>query len=215
MIRVVLAEDQALVRAGVRTLLDATDDLRVVAEAEDGDEALQAVLEHTPDVALIDVRMPRRSGVQVLEELQRRGRTVPALMLTTFDDDVAAFAAIAAGARGFLLKDVSFDQLAAALRTLAGGGTLLSPAVTARVLRGGAGRIVEFPSAELPDPLTPRETEVLRLMASGWSNSEIAQALGCAVGTVKNHASSVLSKLGVRDRTRAVLKALELGLFDH
>ena len=209
MIRVAIADDQTLVRQGIKSLLELTDDIRVVAEAADGDEAIAVVAASRPEVLLLDVRMPRKTGLQVLEALQQR---VATLVLTTFDDDAVALQALRLGAKGFLLKDVTLEQLAAAVRTLAAGGTLVSPAITARVLQGAKALDPSFESAELPDPLTPREREVLRLMAAGLSNREIADALGTAEGTVKNQASSVLSKLGVRDRTRAVLRALELGL---
>lgn len=212
MIRLALVEDQALVRAGLRTLLSLFPDLQVVVEAADGEEAVRVLPAAAPDVALMDVRMPGLSGVQVLEELGRRGQRPPTILLTTFDDESAALAGIRAGARGFLLKDVTPEELVDAVRTVAAGGTLLRPTVTERAQRALEQRPSNFPSANLPDRLTPREQDVLRLMAGGYSNREIADALGTAEGTVKNHASSVMSKLGVRDRTRAVLRALELGL---
>lgn len=211
MIRVLLADDQMLMRQGLRGLLDLTDDLRVVAEAGDGEATLLAVKEHTPDVLLLDVRMPKMTGVQVLEELRRRGRAIPALLLTTFDDDAALLAGVRAGARGWVLKDVAFERLAEAVRTLAAGGTALLPAVTERAVRALTDAPPAFESLDLPDRLTTRETEILRLMAGGLSNREIADALYSSEGTVKNHISHILSKLGVRDRTRAVLKGIELG----
>jgi len=211
MIRVALVDDQTLLRQGLRSLLDLTDDIRVVTEASDGDEALRTIRKFRPEVVLLDVRMPKRSGLDVLRELRAAGCDVPTILLTTFSDDSVALEGVRAGARGFLLKDVSLEQLAEAIRTVAAGGTLIRPAVTDRALRGIEERPPTFPGLEPPDPLTPRETEVLRLIAGGYSNREIAEALGTAEGTVKNHASVILSKLGVRDRTRAVLKALELG----
>jgi DNA-binding NarL/FixJ family response regulator len=164
-----------------------------------------------PDVVLLDVRMPKRSGVEVLQELHRRGELPPTILLTTFDDDEVLLEGVKAGARGYLLKDVTLEQVTDAIRTVAAGGTLIRPAVTERVLRGLEHVRRDFDSLNPPDPLTKRELEILRLMAGGYSNREIADALGTAEGTVKNHASSILSKLGVRDRTRAVLKALERG----
>lgn len=212
MIRIALVEDQALVRAGLRTLLSLFEGLEVVAEAADGEEALRVLPAVLPDVVLMDVRMPLRSGVQVLEELGRRGQMFPTILLTTFDDESVAMAGIRAGARGFLLKDVSPEELVDAVRGVASGGTLLRPGITERVQRMLEQRPAPFPSAGMPERLTPRELDVLRLMAGGYSNREISDALRMAEGTVKNHASSLLFKLGVRDRTRAVLRALELGL---
>jgi DNA-binding NarL/FixJ family response regulator len=211
MIRVVLVDDQTLVRRGIRSLLELSGDIRIVAEAADGDEALAVIRRDKPDAVLLDVRMPKRTGVEVLQELQRGGDLPPTILLTTFDDDEVLLEGVKAGARGYLLKDVSLEQLTEAIRTVAGGGTLIRPAVTERVLRGLEHVRRDFESLDPPDPLTRRELEILRLMAGGYSNREIADALGTAEGTVKNHASSILSKLGVRDRTRAVLKALELG----
>lgn len=211
MIDVLLADDHTLVRQGIRTLLGLTPDVRVVAEARDGDEALRLVGTHPVQVALLDVRMPHRTGLDVLRALGAVPPAPPVILLTTFDEDAVVMEALRLGARGFLLKDVSLDQLADAVRLVAQGGSLIHPAVTERVRRGLNQGARDFPAAELPDPLTAREVEVLRLVAAGYSNREIAQALGTAEGTVKNQASSVLSKLGVRDRTRAVLKALELG----
>jgi DNA-binding NarL/FixJ family response regulator len=210
-IRVVLADDQTLVRQGIRSLLELDGGIAIAAEAADGDEALAAIRREKPDVALLDVRMPGRTGVEVLRELHAAGELPPAILLTTFDDDEALLEGVKAGARGYLLKDVSLEQLTDAIRAVAAGGTVIRPAVTERVLRGLDHVRREFEAMSPPDPLTKREVEVLRLIAGGYSNREIAEALGTAEGTVKNHASSILSKLGVRDRTRAVLKALELG----
>lgn len=212
MIRVFLVEDQAIVREGLKSLLDLVDDIEVVGEATDGEEAVERIPAVAPDVVLLDLRMPKLDGLGVLERLSGAGRLPPTLILTTFDDDASLLEAIRTGARGFLLKDVSLEQLATAIRTLAGGGTMIQPAVTERVAKGLEGLRPEFESLDPPDPLTERETEVLRLMAGGYSNREIAAAFELAEGTVKNHISSVLSKLGVRDRTRAVLRAVELGL---
>lgn len=211
MIRVVLVDDQTLMRRGLRGLLDLTPDLRVVGEAADGEEALGAIAEAAPDVVLLDVRMPKLDGVGVLRRLGAQGALPPTILLTTFDDDAALLDGMRAGARGFLLKDVSFERLTEAIRRVAAGETLIRPAVTERVLRGLETLRPEFESLDPPDPLSRRETEVLRLMAGGYNNREIAEAQGTSEGTVKNHVSSILGKLGVRDRTRAVLKALELG----
>jgi DNA-binding NarL/FixJ family response regulator len=211
-IGVFLVEDQAIVRQGLRSLLDLVDDIEVVGEAADGEVAVTEIPAAEPDVVLLDLRMPKLDGFGVLDRLGAAGKLPPTLILTTFDDDSSLLAGIRAGAKGFLLKDISLDQLTRAIRTLAAGGTMIQPAVTDRVLKGLGELSHDFESLHPPDPLTRRETEVLRLMAGGYSNREIAGAFDLAEGTVKNHISSVLSKLGVRDRTRAVLKAVELGL---
>ncbi len=210
MIRVVLVDDQTLVRRGIRSLLELAGDVVIVAEAADGEEALAAIAHEKPDVVLLDVRMPRKNGVEVLHELQDIGGAPPVILLTTFDDDEVLLEGVKAGAKGYLLKDVSLEQLTEAIRAVAAGGTMIRPAITERVLRGLEHVRRDFDALSPPDPLTKREVEILRLMAGGYSNREIAEALGTAEGTIKNHASSILSKLGVRDRTRAVLKALEL-----
>lgn len=211
MIRLVLVDDHALVRQGLRGLLDLTPDLRVVGEAVDGEDALLKVEELNPDVVLMDVRMPRMTGLEALRELRRGPVHRRVVLLTTFDEDAAIVEALRAGVQGFLLKDVSLDELADAIRRVHAGETLLPPGVAERVARGLLELSRDFPAAELPEGLTRREVEVLRLIARGLSNREIAQALGTAEGTVKNQTSSILSKLGVRDRTRAVLRAMELG----
>lgn len=211
MIRVVLVDDQTLVRRGIRSLLELAGGIEIVAEAGDGEEALAVIRRARPDAVLLDIRMPKRSGIEVLRALGESGELPPTILLTTFDDDESLLEGVKAGARGYLLKDVSLEQLTAAISAVAGGGTMIRPAVTERVLRGLEHVRHDFESLSPPDPLTKRELEILRLMAGGYSNKEIADAVGTAEGTVKNHASSILSKLGVRDRTRAVLKALELG----
>lgn len=212
MIRVALVDDQTLLRQGLRGLLELTDDLVVTGEASDGEEALQLLRQEPPDVVLLDVRMPRRSGIEVLEALRDEGRQVPAILLTTFDDDEALARGLAAGAKGWLLKDVSFERLTEAVRTVAAGGNLVTPALTERVLRGLAALRRGNGDDASPEPLTRREVEIVRLLAAGQSNREIAELSGTSEGTVKNQVSSILAKLGVRDRTRAVLKAVDLGL---
>jgi DNA-binding NarL/FixJ family response regulator len=210
-IRVVLVDDQTLVRRGIKSLLELAGDIDIVAEAGDGDEGIATILRERPDVVLLDVRMPRKDGLEVLRALQGARALPPTILLTTFDDDDALLEAVKAGARGYLLKDVSLERLTEAIRSVAAGGSVIRPALTERVLRGLEHVRRDFDALDPADPLTKREVEVLRLMAGGYSNREIADALGTAEGTVKNHASSILSKLGVRDRTRAVLKALERG----
>lgn len=212
MIRVLLVDDQTLVRQGVRSLLELSSDVDVIGEAADGAEAIRMIPELKPDVVLLDMRMPGKSGLDVLQELDRAGQLPPTIILTTFDDDQLVLSGLRAGARGYLLKDVSLEQLVEAIRTVAAGGSLVRPAVTERMLKGMHQMETKFAALKEPDPLTERETEILRLMAGGYSNKEIARSLDVAEGTVKNHVSNILSKLGVRDRTRAVLKAFELGL---
>lgn len=211
MIRVCIVDDQTLVREGIRSLLGLTGDIEVVAEASDGQEAIGAIMRARPDVVLLDVRMPKKTGIEVLKELRARAVDVPTILLTTFDEDAVVLEAVRAGAKGFLLKDVTKDQLFSAIRDLAAGGTLIQPAVTERIVRGLEKSPRVFEASGRPEALTDRETEILRLMSGGYSNREIADALTVAEGTVKNHVSNVLSKMGVRDRTRAVLKAIELG----
>lgn len=212
MISVCLVDDQNLVRQGVRSLLDLAEDIRVVAECADGAQAVADIPRIKPDVVLLDLRMPNMSGLEVLQALSARGELPPTIILTTFDDDQLVLGGLKAGARGYLLKDVSLDQLVDAVKTVAAGGSLVAPVVTQRLLSGLERMHNDFTSLDRPDPLTERETEILRLMAGGYSNKEIANSLGVAEGTVKNHVSNILSKLGVRDRTRAVLKAFELQL---
>lgn len=213
-LRVCLVEDETLVRHGIRKLLELGGRIEVVAEARDGEEALAQIEQARPDVVLLDVRLPRLDGIGVLRALRERPGAPPCLVLTTFDDREVTLAAIREGARGFLRKDVSLDQLLEAIETLAAGGSYLQPAVTESLLRGldGARRSLPAPGLGPVEPLTPREAEVLALMAAAYTNREIAEALGTAEGTVKIHVSNILSKLGARDRTQAVLSALELGL---
>jgi DNA-binding NarL/FixJ family response regulator len=212
MISVCLVDDQTLVRQGIRSLLELSDSIRVVAEAADGAQAVEMIPKIKPDVVLLDMRMPNMSGLDVLNALAGSDQLPPTIILTTFDDDQMVLAGMKAGARGYLLKDVSLEQLVEAVKTVAAGGSLVQPVVTQRLLTGLKHMQNDFASLDRPDPLTERETEILRLMAGGYSNKEIANSLGVAEGTVKNHVSNILSKLGVRDRTRAVLKAFELGI---
>ena len=212
---VVVADDQALVRGGFRMILSAAG-IPVVAEAADGLQAVEAVLMHKPDVVLMDIRMPEMDGLEATRRILAApaGRSCRIIILTTFDIDHYVYAALAAGASGFLLKDVSPEQLVAAVRLVQSGDALLAPSITRRLVE-------RFAPPPAPDSagghasvaeLTPRELEVLRLMAGGFNNKEIAKACFVAEGTVKNHISSILAKLGVRDRTRAVLRALHAGL---
>jgi len=208
--RLVVVDDQTLVRQGIRTLLEMAG-FEVVGEADDGRIALEVIVVTSPDVVLLDLRMPGADGIWTLDRLREQGIEVPVLVLTTFDDDALVLAAMRAGARGYLLKDVTLDQLACAVRTLDEGGTLVAPSITDRLLRAirSAPHIDDTVGVQ---DLTPREIEVLRLMAEGFGNRTIAEALFLAEGTVKNHVSSILLKLGARDRTNAVLRALREGI---
>lgn len=211
MIRVMIVDDQTLVRQGVRGLLELLPDIEVVGEASDGKEALEKVPELEPNVLLLDIRMPRMDGVAVLSALNEADALPPTLVLTTFDDGDAAVAAIKAGAKGLMLKDVSLEDLADAIRALAENGTAFQPAMTDSLM--AAIRRGPSPSADdqIAETLTVREREVLHLICGGYSNKEIADLLALAEGTVKNHVSNLLLKLNARDRTRAALKALQQG----
>ncbi|MGA8619828.1 MAG: response regulator transcription factor [Candidatus Sulfotelmatobacter sp.] len=209
MIRVCLVEDQTLVREGLESLLRLSHDIKVVAFASDGEEAREIILNTKLDVVLLDVRMPRMSGIELLRCL--RGKCPPSILLTTFDDDLALLEGIRLGAKGYLLKDVSLAKLTEAIRVVANGGTLINPVVTERLLRGLGHAPLSSEVDYLDEGLTERETEILRLMTGGYSNREIGMAFDLSEGTVKNHVSHILAKLGVRDRTRAVLKAIEKG----
>jgi DNA-binding NarL/FixJ family response regulator len=208
-VRVLVVENEAIVRQGLRRLLDLEPAIEVVGEARDGEEALERIRALRPDVALLDVRMPRRDGIGVLEALGAEGPRTPCLVLTTFDDPELLLRAVRAGAAGYLLKDAPLEQLVVAIRRLADGGTFLQPALTEGLVRGFEAFHDAVAAEEPLEALTGRELDVLRLMAGGYANKEIGDALGVAERTVKNHVSSILGKLGARDRTRAVLKALE------
>jgi DNA-binding NarL/FixJ family response regulator len=213
-IKILLVEDQQLVREGLKGLLALHDDeLQVVGEASDGAEALEwlaaSPAEAMPDVILSDMRMPRLDGVGLIRALAARALRLPVILLTTFDDTVAFDEATRAGAKGFLLKAISPDTLLQALRDVHGGGTALRPSLTTRMEAKGGERA--FTAADHPDPLSPKELQVLRLVASGRSNTEIASLLGNSEGVIKNHCSAIFSKMGVRDRTQAVLRAIDLG----
>lgn len=212
MIRVFVVDDEMLIRQGFGRLLEMDAEIAVVGEAADGEEAIGAIPKIDVDVVLLDIRMPKKTGLDVLGELGAAGALPPTLVLTTFDDAELLFAAVRGGARGFLKKDVSLEELLAGIRALARGDTWFQPALTASLRQGLRLHPPTFESAEPLVPLTERERDVLRLMAGGCSNREIASALETAEGTVKNQVSSILGKLGVRDRTRAVLKAIESGL---
>ena len=212
MINVYLVDDQNLVRQGVRALLEIAEGINVIGEADGGKTAIKEIPEINPDVVLLDMRMPGMSGLDVLHHLKQNEQLPPTIILTTFDDDELVLAGVKTGAKGYLLKDVPLEDLVDGIKKVANGETIVRPQITKKILSGVEDLKNNFMSFEIPDPLTARETEILRLMAGGHSNKEIANSLFVAEGTVKNHVSNILSKIGVRDRTRAVLKALELGL---
>ncbi len=213
-IRILLVDDQRLMRDGLRTLLELESDLDVVGEASDGQEAVQAYAELKPNVVLMDIRMPKMNGVEATARLCQDWPAANIIILTTFDDDEYVFEGIRAGARGYLLKDVSGEELATAVRAVAGGSALLGSAVARRVLTQFAGLAPAKPEAALPEPLSDRELEILQLIAEGLSNPEIATRLFLAEGTVKNYVTNILQKTDTRDRTQAALKAKTLGLLN-
>ena len=210
--RLILVEDQMLVREGIKSLLGLDDSVEVVGEYENGQQLIDSENALNCDVILMDIRMPKLSGIDTLLALSDKGISTPVLMLTTFDDHELVNGAMRAGAKGYLLKDVSLETLVDTITQIKNGKTLIQPAVTEKVLQGLKGLNVEFESFENPEPLTEKEVEILRLIAAGYSNKEIADAMFKSTGTFKNQVSSVMAKLGVRDRTRAVLKALEQGV---
>jgi len=213
-IRVLVADDQALVRGGFRMILDAQPDIEVVGEAEDGREAVRLTKELRPDVVLMDIRMPNLDGLEATRQVAAEPNAPRVLVLTTFDADEYVYEAMRGGASGFLLKDVSPERLAEAVRTTAAGETLLAQSVTLRLVE----RFVRRPPAEGPRDelaaLTEREVEVLRLIGCGLSNAEIAERLFVSGATVKTHITHILAKLSLRDRVQAVILAYETGLVE-
>lgn len=214
MIRVLIVDDQQLVRSGFRLILGCEDDIEVVGEAANGLEAIDSARRLRPDVVLMDLRMPHLDGVQATARLAAAGShsVGRVLVVTTFDNDEYVFAALRAGASGFILKDTPPEELAAAVRVVAGGESLLAPPVTRRLIEEFARRPVPPDDSEVLRDLTDREREVLGMVARGLSNAEIAGALGIGQTTVKTHVSRMLTKLGLRDRAQAVVLAYEAGL---
>lgn len=210
-IGVLVADDQSMVRAGFRMLLAGEDDIDVVAEAGDGREAVAKAARFAPDVVLMDIRMPELDGLQATREILAANRDARVLILTTFDLDEYIYEALSAGASGFVLKDEPPDRLIAAIRTVAAGDALLSPAVTRRVISQFTRPARPSPPRELED-LTAREMEVLRLIAQGLSNAEIGEQLFITDTTVKTHVTHVLQKLNLRDRVQAVVLAHQTGI---
>lgn len=212
MIRLLVVEDETLFRLGLQKLLSLNDEFEVVGEAADGEDAVRKVDRMSPDVVIMDVNLPKLSGIGALERLRERGCGTPVILLTTFDEEDSFLKGMRAGASAFLRKDVPFADLTATIHAALRGERVFRPTITDKAAQRLASMRPAFDALDLPDPLTRREIEVLRLLAAGLSNKEIADALGAGEATVKTHVSSILSKLGVRDRTRAVLRGLELGL---
>lgn len=216
MINVMLVDDQTLVREGIKSLLALSEDIRVVTEASDGEQVLTVLrdsMEQQPiDMILMDIRMPIKTGIEAVQGLQSANIDIPVIMLTTFDDHQLVLQAIQAGAKGYLLKDVSLETLVGGIKTVQQGKTLIQPAITERIIQGLKSHTLHEPELHEKPDISEKEKEVLRLMASGYSNREISSAMFKSEGTVKNQVSAILAKLGARDRTRAVLKAIEMGL---
>lgn len=213
-INVCLVDDQKLIRDGITNLLNLSDDIRVVAQASDGKEFLELVESNQIDVVLMDLSMPVMGGIDTIKAMNENNISIPIIILTTFDDHELILEAIQSGAAGYLLKDVSLETLIDGIKTVHSGNRLMQPAITERLMAGLKGY---HSGLNMPDPLeqlTKRESEILGLMATGCSNKEMSQMLHKSEGTIKNHVSNILSKLGVRDRTRAVLVAIEKGLLD-
>jgi DNA-binding NarL/FixJ family response regulator len=214
-IRVVIVDDQPVVRAGVARILGPDDGFEVVAECDDGDEVAATVDEHQPDVVLMDIRMRRVDGVTATQQLAATANPPPVLVLTTFDDDDALWGALDAGAAGFVLKDASAEDLIAATRAVANGAAWLDPKVAPRVLHAFRSNVrPRLAEAARIDTLTPREHDVLRNIARGATNSEIAAALYVSEATVKTHVGTIFAKLGVRDRAAAIVFAFDHGIVD-
>ncbi|KAF0112528.1 MAG: Two component transcriptional regulator LuxR family [Chloroflexi bacterium] len=216
-IKILIADDQSLFREALRTLLSAYPDLDVIGDASNGEEALRLAFSVSPDVVLMDLRMPIMDGVEATRKIVQLGKKIKVIVLTTFDDDETVFEGLRAGAVGYLLKDVTSEKLTEAIRAANRGEYFLLPSITAKVVSEFSRISRPIPrnhDSFLADPLSPREVEILRLVATGASNREIAERLVISEGTVKNHLSSILSKLSVRDRMQAVLKAKELGIIN-
>ena len=215
-IQVLLVDDQRLMREGLRILLELETDIDVIGEAENGQQAVQLYENLTPDVVLMDIRMPKMNGVDATRQICARWPKARVIILTTFDDDQDLFEGLRAGALGYLLKDLSGAELAEAIRTVMEGGALIEPSVARKVLAEFSSLAPSSASLEdqLLEPLSEREAEIIRLLSQGLTNRQIAARLHLAEGTVKNYVSSILQKLEVEDRTQAALRAHDLGMLD-
>ncbi len=216
-VRVLVVDDQQLVREGLKTLLEFEEGIEIVGEAADGAGGIAAFLSSSPDVVLMDIRMPGMDGVEATKRIRALDPEAKILVLTTFDEDRLVFEAVRSGARGYLLKDISGAELAAAVRDVAAGGAALQPDVALKVMDAFArlaGR-ADAAGSRPAEPLSSRERAVLALVAKGLSNKEIASRLFLAEGTVKNHVSAILTKIDARDRTQAAIRARDLGLLDE
>lgn len=217
MIKILLVDDQQLIRQGIHYLLETEKDLKVIGHASNGKEAVRIAEEQKPDVILMDIRMPEMDGVQATREILKNIPDTGIIILTTFDDDEYIFEGLKAGARGYFLKDISSDEMAEAVRTVAAGGALIQPSITRKVLSEFS-RLSTNPASGktsthmLEEHLTDREMDVLMALSEGLSNKEISERLFITEGTVKNHVSNLIAKLNVRDRTQAIIKAQEFGL---
>lgn len=211
-INVCLVDDQMLIREGIKSLLNLSNKVAVIAECSDGSELADCISRSTPDVILLDLSMPIMNGIDTLKWMKAEAINIPVIVLTTFDDHEWVLQSIQEGAKGFLLKDVSLDTLVEAIESVNNGQSHIQPAITERLLSSMSNQSTSTTAHSKTEALTEKEQEILRLMASGCSNKEIALALYKSEGTIKNHVSNILSKLGVRDRTRAVLLAIEKGL---
>ncbi|TLX47930.1 DNA-binding response regulator [Pseudoalteromonas phenolica] len=211
-IKVCLVDDQMLIREGIKSLLNLSDKVSVVGECSDGSELAHCITETSPEVILLDLSMPIMNGIDTLKWMKAEAINIPVIVLTTFDDHEWVLQSIQEGAKGFLLKDVSLDTLVEAIESVNKGQSHIQPAITERLLSSLSNQNTSSTPSSRTEALTEKEQEILRLMASGCSNKEIALALYKSEGTIKNHVSNILSKLGVRDRTRAVLLAIEKGL---
>ncbi len=214
-IKVIIVDDQRLMRDGLRLLLELEDGIEVIAEAANGKEGVSQFQTHQPDIVLMDIRMPEMTGIEATKEILHLEPKAKIIILTTFDDDELIMEGVQAGALGYMLKDLSGEELASAIRTVMSGGSQLDSRVARKLLgqiTNPAAKSVTKPKAQLADPLTDREVEILALVAEGYSNPEISRKLFLAEGTIKNYVSGIIQKLNVRDRVQAAVQAREMGI---